>query len=482
MSHPKIYEINTRVWLKQLSEKLGEDITLGNIPQQEWQKVKNLGCDWVWLMGVWQKSLISQELARKDPNLITEYGRVLPDWSSSDVVGSPYAVKDYSPNYELGNFTDLENLKRCLNSRGFKLLLDFVPNHTAWDHHWVWEHPDYYILQSAQNPKTNSSVNGQFIAFGKDPNYDGWNDTAQLNYFNPETREAMIGELLKIAAYCDGVRCDMAMLINNDIFAKTWEKEIKEGGWQKPESEFWMEAIARVKTRYPQFIFIAEAYWGQEEYLQSLGFDYTYDKTLYDMLLDYNSQNILNYLRSIKNPEKYLHFIENHDEARAIKAFGEDKSKAATLICATLPGANLLHQGQEKGETIKTPVQIIRKPEEAENVALAKFYRKVRRVLDEIPFDGNWELVNIEGWPDNSSYQNLISYQWIRDNRRAIIVVNYSTAQASGKVRIDLPSTQSKVDLYELLNDARYHYEVGKINNEGLFVDLMPWNAHVFKI
>jgi len=290
----------------------------------------------------------------------------------------------------------------------------------------------------------------------------------------------MIDELLKIAANCDGVRCDMAMLINNDIFAKTWEKDIKMGNWQKPESEFWIDAIAKVKAKYPNFVFVAETYWNQETYLQTQGFDYTYDKTLYDILLKENSNNINKYLNYQTNPSKWLRFIENHDEKRAIIEFGEEKSKAAALITATLPGAWLLHQGQEKGECIKLPVQLIRKPPQVENLNLAKYYRKLGKLLGKVPSEGEWKMLEVSGWHDNSSYLNLLAYQWTKNKEISLIVVNYSNQQSQGRVSLQVNSENEILIFKDILNNREYTYSREKIISEGLYVDLAPWQGHVF--
>ncbi len=482
-AHPRIYEINTRVWLKQLSIRLNRQINLDNIPPQEWLKIRNLGCDWVWLMGVWQKSLISQQLARQDSNLQIEYNKVLPDWCIEDIVGSPYAVKDYSLNYELGDEDSLNYTKDILHHYGIKLMLDFVPNHTACDHHWVFEHPEYYIQQQEENSITNLNIGNKYLAYGKDPNYAPWQDTLQLNYFNLEARNALILQLNKIASFCDGVRCDMAMLVTNDIFANTWKKELEEMEYTKPEEEFWCHAISQNKSNKPKFQFVAECYWNTESMMQDQGFDFTYDKTLYDMLLDNNFQKINNFLNNQSNPYKWLRFIENHDEKRAMLEFGEDRSKAAAILTSFLPGAWLLHQNQESGYKIKLPVQLVTQPQDEDNTKLAIFYRKVGGIINKI-FSSNYQKleVNIAGWDDNSSYLNLICLAWQNNESTYIIVINYSDSQSQGKIFFTQKDGVDKLCFFDLVTNKEYSYDSNKIKNEGLFVDLLPWQFHIFEI
>jgi len=481
--HPRIYEINTRVWLQQLSIKLNRQINLDNIPPQEWLKIRNLGCDWVWLMGVWQKSLISQKLARKDSYLQTEYSKISPYWSDEDIVGSPYAIKDYSLNYNLGNNDSIDYAKEVMHHYGIKLMLDFVPNHTACDHYWVWQHPQYYIWQQEANPKTNISLQGKNFAFGKDPNYDPWKDTLQLNYFNQETRQTLIEELLKISQYCDGVRCDMAMLVTNDIFSNTWKRELNEMGFTKPKEEFWSQAISQIKSKRADFQFVAECYWNTEKMMQEQGFDFTYDKVLYDMLLDKTSKNINNYLTNQLNPEKWLRFIENHDEKRAATEFGLAKSQAAIILISFLPGATLIYQGQENGFKIKLPVQLITQPEEESNEKLMSFYRKLGNIVQKI-FSSTTQSYKVKtcGWPDNNSFENLIVVGLKNDKHIYIIVINYSDIQSQGKIYFNIANNSSKLLFIDMLNNQEYIYHVEKIENEGLFVDLGPWQSHVFEI
>jgi len=221
------------------------------------------------------------------PRLRAHFDSILPGWTDEDVTGSPYSLASYTPEPLIGTWADIDNARGELHSRGMMLVLDFVPNHTAPDHPWVFEHPEYYIqgseLDFKQNPTAFIPVQkGEqtlYIARGKDPYFPPWPDTVQLSYFSREARSALIGELKKVANHCDGVRCDMAMLVLNDIFDKTW-------GWTRKEDihglpEFWEE----VRRELPGFLLIAEVYWNTEWRLQQLGFDYVYDKRLYDRLL-----------------------------------------------------------------------------------------------------------------------------------------------------------------------------------------------------
>ncbi|MCR4283710.1 MAG: alpha-amylase family glycosyl hydrolase, partial [Parcubacteria group bacterium] len=379
-----IYEINTRVWLRELSHKYQKEIRLGDITQEEITNIKKLGFDAVWLMGVWRSSERGREIALNHKELRCEFLNVLPDLKPEDIACSPYSIAGYEPDASLGGLRGLIAFKKALSLYGMKLILDFVPNHVALDHPWVDKKPEYFINGTTQELQNNP---GSFfragdravIAHGKDPYFPAWTDVAQLNYFNPGTRQAMLQELLKVASLCDGVRCDMAMLILKRIQKQTWGDKVFAGNkFSEPKTEFWQDAIAEVKKINPDFFFIAEVYWGMEFELASLGFDYVYDKSFYDALKETHVDGIrANLSDTSRLSNKRLRFIENHDENRAAKEFGDEKAKAAALIMALAPGAHLFHQGQLEGFKIKLPVQLIRRPEEIINRNINSFYKNL---------------------------------------------------------------------------------------------------------
>jgi len=276
--HPHLYEINTWVWLEHLSRRAGRQVTLGGVPDAEWDALRRLGFDFIWLMGVWERSPESARLQRSDPSLSPQFDQALPGWRPEQVVGSPYAVRRYQPDPRIGTSNDLDGVREKLRARGMRLILDFVPNHTALDHPWVEAHPEYYIRGSMEDPRNEpdaffalpSGASADFsIARGKDPYFPPWRDVAQLNLFHPGARAALLDELREIARHCDGVRCDMAMLILNDVFATTWSRFLD--GVAAPGKEFWTLAVEAL----PDFVWLAEAYWRLEQRLQGLGLTFT---------------------------------------------------------------------------------------------------------------------------------------------------------------------------------------------------------------
>ena len=249
--YPSLYQINTRVWLTELSQTLGGAATLDDIPDAELDRLAGLGFDWVWLLSVWQTGPAAQAISRANPEWCREFAETLPDLKDEDIAGSGFAIQSYTVHRDLGGAEALAGLRQRLQKRGLKLMLDFVPNHMAPDHPWIDEHPDYFVHGSetdlARSPRNYCRVqtkNGPLLlAYGRDPYFDGWPDTLQLNYGNPELQQAMIGELERIAGQCDGVRCDMAMLVLPDVFASTW-------GIQA--DLFWPKATESVRRKHPE--------------------------------------------------------------------------------------------------------------------------------------------------------------------------------------------------------------------------------------
>ena len=483
--HPLIYEINTWTWLSTLTRRYQRPITLARVPDAELDALSAWGLDAVWLMGVWERSAAGQRIARQHPELQHEYRRALPDLTAEDIVGPPYAVRRYEVAAALGGGDELAQLRERLAERGLRLVLDFVPNHVAVDHPWLENAPECFIQGALNDLNTHTDAfflgpKGRVFAHGRDPYFPPWTDTAQLHAFSPCYRQKARETLREIAAQCDGVRCDMAMLLTNRIFARTWG----ERAGDPPEEEFWPALIPAIKAQFPDFLFIAEVYWDMEWELQQQGFDYTYDKRLYDHLLHDNAHAVLGQLHvSPQHQAHMLHFIENHDEARAITALGRARSLAAAVLVTTLPGAALLHEGQFQGHRIKVPVQLARRPVEATDPRVETFYRLLMaEVRHPVYRQGEWRLRECTpAWSLNATHRNLIAYTWRDGDERRLVVVNYSDAAAQGRVMLpDLELAGRTWALYDTLHLYEYQRDGSEIADNGLYVDLPPWHAHIF--
>lgn len=373
-----IYEINTAAWLHRLSEANGSEITLGTVPDDELSRIGRFGMDCVWLMGVWQRSEIAAAISRNDEDLVNEICTLLPDYTPDDIIGSAYAIHDYSVDERFGSVSELLQLRQRLADRGMKLILDYVPNHTAFDHPWVSTHPEYYITDSVEyatnSPRHFKQCGDVAVANGGDPTLDPWPDVAQLNAFNADYREETVRTINSIAALCDGVRCDMAMLLLNDIFSSSW----KDRAGDMPEQEYWQFVTTAVKQKFPEFIFIAEAYWDTEQQLISLGFDYSYDKRLYDRLIVADFEGAQRHTEHMSAIGGHLmHFLENHDEPRIASITDlYTHTQAARMVAATA-GIALWHDGQFEGYRQKIPVHVRRGPIESVDPAVSSMYQEL---------------------------------------------------------------------------------------------------------
>ena len=220
--HPTSYEINTWVWLTELSHKHGGNVDLSSVPSAEWDAIAAYGFDSVWLMGVWERSPAGIAIANHNKGLLDDFRRALPDYRVNDNVGSPYCVRRYVVDAHLGGPAGLATARRELSRRGMNLILDFVPNHVAPDHPWVKEHPEFFIQGTVEdarnNPASYVTVNEKVFACGRDPFFPAWPDVLQLNAFETGLRLAVIQTIFTIAQQCDGIRCDMAMLMLNAGF------------------------------------------------------------------------------------------------------------------------------------------------------------------------------------------------------------------------------------------------------------------------
>ena len=484
--HPHLYEISAWPWLERLSARDNRRVTLADVPATEWDRLAEAGIDCVYLMGVWKRSTVGRLMGRTDSSLISEYDRVLPGWQMRDVPGSPYCIQAYEPDERMGGWSGLDRTRADLAGRGMSLILDFVPNHTGFDHDWIRTNPEFYVEGTLDNYRAEpilyhpiesaGSSTVRFIACGRDPFFPPWRDVAQLNYFNPATRQAMVGVLTTIAQHCDGVRCDMAMLVLNDVFAQTWASRV-DLLWGAPATEFWPDATRRAPMTY-----LAEVYWDREYQLQQQGFDYTYDKRLLDRLHHGDANEARGHLRA--DPDyaaRLARFLENHDEKRSVAEFGH-RIRAAAALTFTLPGLRFFFDGQFEGADLRAPVQLGRWPANPDRADIRDLYSRLLKAIDQPLFhEGDWSLLNVHGAGDTTN-GDLIAFAWRKGSELAVIAANITDHDAQGLLEIgDLPPGDAFA-LKDRLSDETYHWSRADLGN-GLYVRLGSGGAHllVFK-
>ena len=484
--YPALYQINTRVWLMELSQALGRPATLDDIPDAEIDHLAKMGFDWVWFLSVWQTGAAGQRISLTNPAWRREFQETLPDLREEDIAGSGFAITGYTVHDQLGGDAALARLRERLRTRGLRLLLDFVPNHTALDHPWVEEHPEYYIqgteLDLARAPQNYTWVKRThgdlLLAHGRDPYFPGWPDTLQLNYGDPAAQDAMIAELVKIAGQCDGVRCDMAMLVLRDVFERTWDIQAQ---------PFWPRATQRVRERVPDFCFMAEVYWALEWTLQQQGFDYTYDKRLYDRLRDGHARPVREHCHAgLDYQNKLARFLENHDEPRAAATFPPDVHEAAAVITFLSPGLRFFHQGQFEGRRKRISPHLCRGPAEPADQNLKQFYDRLLGVLRQpVVREGQWQLLECTpAWEGNWTSDCFLAFAWQgRDGDRLLVTVNYAPNQSQCYVQLpfaDLAGSQWR--LQDQMEDVAYDRDGSDLQSRGLYLDALPWQASVFAL
>lgn len=475
-----VYEVNTRVWLREIGDRRGKQVTLADVTDAEWEELTPSGVDALWLMGVWERSPAGLAIAWNDASNVAEWRNVLPDLTQADVAGSPYSIRRYVVDEFLGGPDALAAARRSLARRGVGLVLDFVPNHTAPDSPLV-EVEGLHIAGSESDlksdPRSWISLSGRVLARGHDPYFAPWADVVQLDAFSPKMRDTMVETLVSIASQCDGVRCDVAMLLLDDVFSSTWEGHV---GPALPRP-FWSEVIERVRSRHDDFWFCAEVYWNREWDLQQQGFDHTYDKRAYDRLVYPSPRALREHLAGdVAFHEHNVHFLENHDEKRAAALMSAFSHRAAAVVVTTLPGAVLVHEGELEGRRVRLPVFLTRRPPEPTDRELRWWWLRLLALSPGLR-RGTWRMIEASGWPADRTNEQLIAYAWRSPEAEHLVVVNLSDGEAHARVRWAPAATTDEFTVVDMLNGDKYERSLVELLGNGLYVSLGPWQAHILR-
>ncbi|HOI42749.1 MAG TPA: alpha-amylase family glycosyl hydrolase [Elusimicrobiales bacterium] len=488
-ANPHLIEINTRLWLNELRRKYASpDMTISTIPDEEWQALRHLGFDMIWLMGVWTPSPESARIARETPALREEAVSIAG--SDENLDASPYSIYEYKLNPGLGFEWELKALREKLNAMGMKLLLDFVSNHVSRDNPCLRECLHCFVRGTADDYKARpdwffelDTPDGKaYVAYARDPNFPAWTDSAQLNYFHPETREKMTRQLLEVAEMCDGVRCDMVMLTLNDIHEGTWGPLLERSGFRRPEREFWETAIKAVKESHREFVFLAEVYWGLEWRLQQLGFDYTYDKVVYDRLRSLGADEVRGHLRAEKLYQKRsVRFIDNHDEDPSVEAFGWPRAQAAAVVISTIKGLRFYSDSQLNGLRRRVPLQLKDLSPEPD-LAVKKFYEKLLKIVDHPAFHGGeWALLEVRPCSkEDRSFSNILAWSWAQRRTLKIVAVNYSASPVCGILNVQVRASGETTALFEQLSDRFFSFASDSLRDGLRLENIPPYGVYIF--
>jgi len=489
--HPLLYQVNTRVMMRELGVALRRKATLDDVPDAFLDEVASRGFDWLWFLGVWRTGPAARAVSRSRADWREGFLRDLPDLSEEDIAGSPFAVQGYEVSPALGGDAALARVRARLARRGIRLLLDFVPNHVSPDHPWIEAHPEWFVegnevdlSRAPANWTRVSTARGpRILAHGRDPFFPGWPDTLQLDYRHPGLREAMRGELTSVAGRCDGVRCDMAMLVLPEVFRRTWGER---PGVESGDAAFWPDAITRVRAGHPGFTFMAEVYWDLEWELQKQGFDFTYDKRLYDRLRAGGARPVREHLMAAPDfQDRSVRFLENHDEPRAAATFEPEVHRAAAIVTFLVPGLRFLHEGQLEGRRVFASMHLDRRPAEPTDPAIRDFYGALLPVLNRPEVhEGAWRLRECRpAWDGNATRESFVAFSWELGDRRLLAAVNLGPTQAQCWVDASFAGIEGgPVRLVDLTGPDRYDRSGQELCTRGLYLDVPAWRYHVLEV
>ncbi|GHU25177.1 alpha-amylase [Spirochaetia bacterium] len=484
---------STLVWLFQLSQKYGREIArLDQIPDEELDLLSHRGFTGIWLIGIWERSVAS---------------KTIKQWTGNpDAAASAYSLYDYDIASELGGWPALTNLRERCAQRGLRLGSDMVPNHTGIDSRWVIEHPDRFLQLpyppfpsynyncgnlSGRNDVTvqieghyftrndaavvfkridNNTGETRYIYHGNDGTSMPWNDTAQIDFLNPEAREAVIQTIIGVCKQFPIVRFDAAMTLAKRHIQRLWYPEPGHGGDissrgehaisndefnRRIPNEFWREVVDRCAVEAPGTLLLAEAFWMMEGYfVRTLGMHRVYNSAFMNMLKNEDNQK---YRATIKNtlefdPEvlkRFVNFMNNPDEETAVVQFGKgDKYFGICTLLVTMPGLPLFGHGQVEGFEEKYGMEYRRsyRDEKPDSYLIERHEREIfplmkRRAI----FSGSSNFCLYDFYTsDGSVNENVFAYTNRSGMDRALVFFNNSYYQSSGWIRVSAAAIPQK--------------------------------------
>lgn len=483
---PKVIMIakSTLVWLSQLSQKYEKEIRrLDQIPDAELDILRDRGITALWLIGLWERSAASK--------------RIKQICGNPDAEASAYSLYDYEIAASLGGWPALTRLKERCSKRGIRLSADMVPNHTAIDSRWISIHPDWF-LQLPENPYPQYTFNGpdlsgdpnitvqiedkyyskedcavvfrrydknknenRYIYHGNDGTGLPWNDTAQINFLNPEAKEAVIQVILHVARNFPIIRFDAAMTLAKRHIQRLWFPAPGQGGdiptraehgmltvdFNKAmPQEFWREVVDRVAAEVPDTLLLAEAFWMMEGYfVRTLGMHRVYNSAFMNMLKKEENAKYRYLIRETLefDPDilkRYVNFMNNPDEKTAAEQFGKgDKYFGVCLLLATMPGLPMIGHGQIEGFYEKYGMEFSRpqwdeKPDqwliERHEREIFPIFRK-RYLFSEVV---NFRLYNFND-TEGRLNENVFAYSNKCGNENALVVYNNKYESTAGTIK-----------------------------------------------
>ena len=479
---------STLVWLDQLSKKYQRDIhRLDQIPDEELDDLKNSGFTALWLIGLWERSPASKRIKNLCGN---------PDAESS-----AYSLKGYEISPRIGGWDALFNLKGRCWARGIRLASDMVPNHTGLDSDWMKWHPNYFVQQSyppfpsytfngpnlSDDPdfevriedhyynRTDAAVtfqridrrNGQvsYIFHGNDGTSMPWNDTAQLDYLNPETREAVIQQIMAVARNFPVIRFDAAMTLAKKHIQRLWYPRPGSGGDiagrttygmsdqefnRRIPIEFWREVVDRIQRELPDTLLLAEAFWMMESYfVRTLGMHRVYNSAFMHMMKNEDNKKYRDMIKATLqyDPDilkRYVNFMNNPDEETAIAQFGDgDKYFGVCTLLSTLPGLPMFGHGQIQGFREKYGMEYQRAYwDEKPNEGLIEEHRrrifpllKMRWLFSESRYFQLFDAYDSYG----NVLESVYAYTNGDDNQMAMVLYNNQYERVEGWINLSAP-------------------------------------------
>jgi len=457
-----VLRVDARVWLREASLEAGRPVDLGSVLPSRSGLLLEEGFGWLWLGGIWDPGETGRWIARRSALLLERFREDLPDLEISDIDGPALPPRAYTAREDLGGDEGLETLRRDLQGRGIRLLVDFVPDCVAADHPWVTEHPEF-ILHSAGGPCPEEAAAPALPAL----------PAATLDLGHPGVQEAVMAELDLVARRADGIHL---------------------AGRIAPEARgFWSGALGRLRAAHPRLMILGEppasapasSLTGSSPPVDvDLGLDVEIDAGFRDLGMAPDPAAIPGAVKEgTRRP--CARFLEEYGGARVTERLPRARHEAAAVLAYLSASLAVFSDGEIEGRKRPWNPFLTRRAAEPPDGEIRSFYGRLLDVLGRPAARSPCRVLPLSrAWEENESWRQVtVLTRGEMGKPLLLVAVNFGPAEAQCYASVEgLLGESGGWLLQDLFSTQVYTRDRGDLAQRGLYLALAPWDYNVFEV